>query len=119
LRPEASDNGRSPGREIPEVRAFRWEKGDEKNEERGGDKQKTDPNARIRENKKNPGREFEVRGEAYIPQKDFEAMNAFIEKHKLKPVIDKTFDYKDAPAAYDLMKSGDFLGKIVIRVAGN
>ncbi|MGH8314973.1 MAG: zinc-dependent alcohol dehydrogenase family protein [Steroidobacterales bacterium] len=50
---------------------------------------------------------------------DFEAMNAFIEKHKLKPVIDKKFEYKDAPAAYDLMKSGDFLGKIVIRVAGN
>jgi NADPH:quinone reductase-like Zn-dependent oxidoreductase len=46
---------------------------------------------------------------------DFEAMNAFIEKHKIKPVIDRTFELKDAQAAYDLMESGSFFGKIVIR----
>ncbi len=45
-------------------------------------------------------------------------MNAFIEKHKIKPVIDRTFDFKDAKAAFDLMKSGDFVGKIVIRING-
>jgi D-arabinose 1-dehydrogenase-like Zn-dependent alcohol dehydrogenase len=48
---------------------------------------------------------------------DFEAMNAFIEKHKLKPVVDRVFDYTDAPAAFDLMRSGNFFGKIVIRVS--
>jgi D-arabinose 1-dehydrogenase-like Zn-dependent alcohol dehydrogenase len=43
-------------------------------------------------------------------------MNAFIVKHKVKPVIDKVIDFKNADAAYQLMESGDFLGKIVIRM---
>ena len=47
---------------------------------------------------------------------DFEALNAFVEKHNVKPVIDKVFDFKDAPAAYELMESDQFLGKIVIRL---
>jgi NADPH:quinone reductase-like Zn-dependent oxidoreductase len=47
---------------------------------------------------------------------DFEALNAFVDKHKLKPVIDRVFDFKDAQAAYDLMQSGNFFGKIVIKL---
>jgi NADPH:quinone reductase-like Zn-dependent oxidoreductase len=47
---------------------------------------------------------------------DFEAMNAFIEKHRVKPVIDRTFAFADAEAAYQLMESGRFFGKIVIRM---
>jgi NADPH:quinone reductase-like Zn-dependent oxidoreductase len=47
----------------------------------------------------------------------FEAMNAFIVKHKIKPVIDKVVDFKEADKAYELMESGDFMGKIVIRIA--
>ncbi len=47
---------------------------------------------------------------------NFEAMNAFIAQHPIKPVIDKTFAFKDAPAAYDLMENGSFFGKIVIRL---
>jgi len=47
---------------------------------------------------------------------DFEALNAFLEKHKLKPVIDKVFDFEDAPAAYDYMDSGALFGKVVIRL---
>jgi NADPH:quinone reductase-like Zn-dependent oxidoreductase len=49
-------------------------------------------------------------------RENFEAMNAFIVKHRIKPVIDKVIDYKDADKAYALMESGDFLGKIVIRM---
>jgi NADPH:quinone reductase-like Zn-dependent oxidoreductase len=49
-------------------------------------------------------------------RENFEAMNAFIAKHHVKPVIDKVFDYKDAEAAYQLMDSGNFFGKIVIRM---
>ncbi len=49
-------------------------------------------------------------------RENFEAMNAFIAQHRLKPVIDKVFDFKDAQAAYDLMESDDFFGKIVIRM---
>jgi len=46
----------------------------------------------------------------------FEAMNAFIAQHNLKPIIDKVFDFNDAPAAYALMESDTFSGKIVIRL---
>lgn len=49
-------------------------------------------------------------------RENFEAMNAFIEQHRLKPVVDRVFDFKDAQAAYDLMESGNFFGKIVIRM---
>lgn len=47
---------------------------------------------------------------------DFEAMNAFIEAHDVHPVIDRVFDFDDAPAAFDLMENGDYMGKIVIRL---
>jgi NADPH:quinone reductase-like Zn-dependent oxidoreductase len=47
---------------------------------------------------------------------DFEAMNAFIAEHEVHPVIDRVFDFEDAPAAFDLMAHGDYMGKIVIRL---
>jgi len=46
---------------------------------------------------------------------DFEAMNAFIGEHEVRPLIDRVFEFEDAPAAFELMESGDFMGKIVIR----
>lgn len=49
-------------------------------------------------------------------RENFEAMNAFIARHDVKPVIAKVFDFADAPAAYALMESDKFVGKIVIRV---
>ena len=48
---------------------------------------------------------------------DFEAMNAFISEHEIRPLIDRVFDFGDAPAAYDYLENGDFMGKIVIRLA--
>ncbi|MEO8466759.1 MAG: NAD(P)-dependent alcohol dehydrogenase [Gammaproteobacteria bacterium] len=47
---------------------------------------------------------------------DFEALNAFITKHKIKPVVDRVFEFKDAPAAFAAMEGGEFFGKIVIRL---
>jgi NADPH:quinone reductase-like Zn-dependent oxidoreductase len=47
---------------------------------------------------------------------DFEALNAFVDKHKLKPVIDKVFEYENAAAAFDYMDSGALFGKVVIRL---
>jgi D-arabinose 1-dehydrogenase-like Zn-dependent alcohol dehydrogenase len=47
---------------------------------------------------------------------DFEAMNDFISEHEIRPLIDRVFEFEDAPAAYDYMESGDFMGKIVIRL---
>lgn len=47
---------------------------------------------------------------------DFEALIAFLEKHPIKPVIDRTFAFEDAPAAYEYMDSGALFGKVVIRL---
>jgi NADPH:quinone reductase-like Zn-dependent oxidoreductase len=47
---------------------------------------------------------------------DFEAMNAFIAEHEIRPVIDRVFEFEQAPAAFDLMADGDYMGKIVVRV---
>ena len=46
----------------------------------------------------------------------FEDMNHAISESSLRPVIDKTFAFDEAPQAYHLMKSGGHFGKIVIRV---
>ena len=47
---------------------------------------------------------------------DFEAMNKFISKHRIRPVIHQVFEFEQAPAAFDLMARGSYMGKIVIRV---
>ncbi len=47
---------------------------------------------------------------------DFEAMNAFIEKHDVKPIVSRVIPFKDAKAAYELMESDAFFGKIVIKM---
>ena len=47
---------------------------------------------------------------------DFEALNAFLTEHKIKPIVDKVFALEDAPAAFAAMDSGDFFGKVVIRL---
>ena len=44
------------------------------------------------------------------------ALNAFVEKHQLKPAIDKVFEFENAPAAFDYMDSGALFGKVVIRL---
>jgi NADPH:quinone reductase-like Zn-dependent oxidoreductase len=48
---------------------------------------------------------------------DFEAMNAFISEHEIHPLIDRVFPFDEAPAAFDLMENGDYMGKIVISIA--
>jgi NADPH:quinone reductase-like Zn-dependent oxidoreductase len=46
----------------------------------------------------------------------FEAMNAFIARHKLKPVIDRVFAFEEAPAAFKYLESGSHFGKVVIKL---
>lgn len=47
---------------------------------------------------------------------DFEAMNAFISEHEIHPVVDRVFPFEEAPEAFDFMETGEYLGKIVIRL---
>jgi NADPH:quinone reductase-like Zn-dependent oxidoreductase len=46
----------------------------------------------------------------------FEDMNHAIESNRLKPVIDKTFAFREAPEALRYMESGSHFGKIVVRL---
>ena len=49
-------------------------------------------------------------------REDFEAMNAFIGEHEIRPLIDRVFEFEEAPDAFEYMASGNFMGKIVIRL---
>ena len=57
-----------------------------------------------------------VRGIYVGSRQMFEAMNAAIDLHKLKPEIDRSFPFADAKAAYHYMTSQAHVGKVVIRV---
>jgi NADPH:quinone reductase-like Zn-dependent oxidoreductase len=46
----------------------------------------------------------------------FEAMNRAIELHKMRPVIDRAFDFEAAVEAFKYMESGAHFGKICIRI---
>ncbi len=46
----------------------------------------------------------------------FESMNRAISAHSLKPVIDRTFEFDDARAAYHHMQGAGHFGKIVITI---
>lgn len=46
----------------------------------------------------------------------FAAMNTFLAAHQIKPVIDKSFAFDEAEAAYDKLASGRHFGKLVIRL---
>ena len=60
------------------------------------------------------GRGTRVTGIYVGSREDFEAMNAFLTEHRLRPVVDRVFPLEEAAAAYDYMASGSHLGKIVI-----
>jgi NADPH:quinone reductase-like Zn-dependent oxidoreductase len=46
----------------------------------------------------------------------FEAMNAALSQHRIRPVIDRVFPFSDARRAYEYLQGGRHFGKIVIRV---
>jgi NADPH:quinone reductase-like Zn-dependent oxidoreductase len=47
----------------------------------------------------------------------FEAMNALISVHKIRPVVDRVFGFDEVKAAFNHMAAGAHFGKIVVRVA--
>lgn len=50
------------------------------------------------------------------PRDEFLEMNAFMERVKLMPVIDRVFEMADAPDAFEYLASGKHFGKVVIRI---
>jgi NADPH:quinone reductase-like Zn-dependent oxidoreductase len=61
------------------------------------------------------GRSTSVSGIFVGSRANFESMNAFISEHQIKPVIDRSFDFAQADAAFVYMENGNHFGKIVIR----
>lgn len=49
-------------------------------------------------------------------RRSFEAMNIFLEKHLIKPVIDRVYSFDEAKEAFGQLAKGPF-GKIVIKVS--
>jgi len=57
-----------------------------------------------------------IRGIYVGPRAMFADMNRAITAHRLKPVIDQTFGFEDARAAYHTMRAAGHFGKLVISV---
>ncbi len=49
-------------------------------------------------------------------RKMFEDMNEFFETHRIMPVIDRVFDFAEAPDALRYMNSAKHFGKIVVKI---
>jgi NADPH:quinone reductase-like Zn-dependent oxidoreductase len=61
-------------------------------------------------------RQTTIRGIAVAPRSSFERMNAFLDLHQIKPVIDRVYRFEDAVQAYEHLARGAF-GKVVIEIA--
>ena len=57
-----------------------------------------------------------VRGIYVGPRQMFAEMNTAIATHHLHPVIDQTFAFEDAKAAYHAMRAAGHFGKLVVRI---
>jgi NADPH:quinone reductase-like Zn-dependent oxidoreductase len=60
-------------------------------------------------------KQIAIQGVNVAPRSGLERFNRFIDQHRLKPVIDKAYDFVDLPAALDHLDRGAF-GKIVVQV---
>ena len=59
---------------------------------------------------------LQILGSTMGSDDDFIKMIAFCNNHQIKPILDKTFDFADAVAAFDRMKDGAQFGKIIVKV---
>lgn len=60
-------------------------------------------------------RQTTIRGIAVAPRTSFDRMNPFLDRHHIKPVIDRVYGFDQAVQAYEHLARGPF-GKIVIKV---
>lgn len=59
--------------------------------------------------------QLQIIGSTMGSDRDFEAMLGFVNQHQIKPVIDQVFSLDEAVKAFDRMKAGSQMGKIVLR----
>ncbi|MEQ8762985.1 MAG: NAD(P)-dependent alcohol dehydrogenase [Planctomycetota bacterium] len=63
-----------------------------------------------------PMKRIRVAGVLVDSRAAFEKMVDFLSTHRIRPVIDRTFDFEELPAALEHMAGGRHFGKIVVRV---
>ena len=61
------------------------------------------------------GNSAKMQGLSVGSREAFEAMCRAIEQHRIQPVVDKTFPWTEAKAAFQAMQAGEHFGKIVLR----
>lgn len=61
--------------------------------------------------------QFNLKGSTMGSQEEFEDMIKFSEKHSVRPLIDKVFDFNDFQKAFDRLKESKQTGKIVMKVS--
>lgn len=61
-------------------------------------------------------RNIRVQGVLVGSREMFGRMNAAIEHHAMRPVVDRVFPFEEAPAAFRYLESGTHVGKIVVSV---
>jgi NADPH:quinone reductase-like Zn-dependent oxidoreductase len=62
------------------------------------------------------GKQASIHGVFVGSRGHFQRMNAAIAGNRLEPVIDRVFDFDEAPAAYRYLESGAHFGKVVLRI---
>ena len=60
------------------------------------------------------GKNLHIHGISVGSREQFEAMNAFITQHKIKPVVDRVYPWAKVQDALKAMKSGSHFGKICL-----
>ncbi|MGY6523100.1 MAG: zinc-binding dehydrogenase [Mongoliitalea sp.] len=59
--------------------------------------------------------QLQIIGSTMGSDQDFESMLNFVNQYEIKPVIDQVFTLDEAMQAFDRMKAGNQMGKIVVR----
>jgi zinc-binding alcohol dehydrogenase/oxidoreductase len=60
--------------------------------------------------------QLQILGSTMGSDKNFEDMMSFVSKFNIKPVVDQVFELSNAAAAFERMKAGKQMGKIVVKM---
>ena len=61
-------------------------------------------------------RQVTIMGSTMGSDKDFEDMLAFVNTHKIKPIVDSVIDWNASDQAFEILKTSSQMGKVVLKV---
>lgn len=59
-------------------------------------------------------KQLNIMGSTMGTDEDFEKMISFVSTHQIQPIVDQVFNFTNAVAAFDRLKKGEQMGKIVL-----